>query len=70
MSLFEVLNKCPVPKREEQPIRMPVLGTYKLDGNLFVFGKLESGCIKEGKENENNLFLDYWVTSLPSRKEL
>jgi len=39
---------------------MPVLSTYKLDGNLFVYGKLESGCIKE----------DYWVTCLPSRNEV
>ncbi len=35
-SLFEILNKCPTPKRNNDgPVRLPVLDTFK----GFFFGK-------------------------------
>ena len=54
-TFFEVLDNLPLPQRDpEGPVRIPVLDKYKDGGNLFVFGKVESGTIV----HSNNFFLN------------
>lgn len=48
-SFFEILNTCQIPKRNPSgPIRIPVLQAIKdkETGQIFIYGKIESGCIK------------------------
>jgi translation elongation factor EF-1alpha len=47
-SFFEMLNKCPIPKRSaEGPIRLPILSYLKTENSpMYIYGKIESGIIK------------------------
>ena len=48
--LFEALDKSPVPERfSDQNLRIPVLDRMK-DQILYIYGKIESGIIKEGQK--------------------
>lgn len=54
-TLFDKFNKVPVPIRNpDGPLRIPILDKLK-DQGQFLFGKLESGTIKD----------DIWVTLMP-----
>jgi len=45
-TFFEILDKLPTPNRDpEGPVRIPVLDKFRDAGNLFIFGKVESGTI-------------------------
>lgn len=55
---LDYLDNVPLPKRNpEPPLRIPVIDKFKDMGQLFVYGKIESGTIVE----------DHPVTILPQR---
>jgi len=57
-TLFDKFNKVPIPPRNtDGPVRMPVLDKLR-DQGLFLFGKLESGTIRD----------EMWVTLMPVKK--
>lgn len=59
--LLEYIDNVKLPERNPTgPLRIPVIDKFKDVGNLFIYGKIESGSIIE----------DQTVTLLPSRKAL
>lgn len=60
-TLFQALDSLPKVERSEKKIlRFPVLDKIYLQGSLFVFGKVESGIIRQNMK----------VTLIPHQKEL
>jgi peptide chain release factor subunit 3 len=58
---LEYLNTVKIPERKPMgPLRIPLIDKFREVGNLYVYGKLESGTIIE----------DQTVTVLPSRKQM
>ena len=59
-TLFDVMDALPKVSREQRNcLRIPVLDASKEQGNLAIFGKIESGVVREGMK----------VVVLPSKKE-
>lgn len=59
-TLLETLDTMPkVDRIQRNCLRIPVFDAFKDQGNLIVFGKLESGIIKEGQK----------LTLMPTQKE-
>lgn len=59
--LFEVIDKVALPTRVSAGhLRIPVLDSYRDQGNLFIYGKIEEGTVQE----------DQYVTLMPSKKYL
>ena len=45
-ALLELLNGMPLPERKPMgPLRMPIIDKFKEVGNLYIYGKVESGTI-------------------------
>jgi len=60
-TLFETLDSLPRIQRSDKKIlRFPVLDKLYLQGNLYVFGKVESGIIRQNMK----------VTLMPHQKEI
>ena len=58
--LLEFLNNIQLPERKPMgPLRMPIIDKFKEVGNLYLYGKVESGTIIE----------DQTITILPSRTQ-
>ncbi len=58
--LLEYLNNIALPERKPlDPLRMPIIDRFKEVGNLYLYGKVESGTIIE----------DQTITILPSRSQ-
>jgi peptide chain release factor subunit 3 len=58
--LLELLNTIQLPERKPMgPLRMPIIDKFKEVGNLYLYGKVESGTIIE----------DQTITILPSRTQ-
>jgi len=58
---LEYLDNVHIPDRKPMgPLRIPVIDKFKDVGNLFIYGKIESGTIIE----------DQTVTLLPERTQL
>lgn len=50
-TLFEALDSCPPPQRNpDDNLRIPVLDRMKDQQLLYIFGKIESGIVKEGQK--------------------
>jgi translation elongation factor EF-1alpha len=53
--LLDIFDEIPTIKRQHDPIRIPILDRMKDQGQQYLFGKIESGCIRE----------DMWVMMMP-----